>query len=321
MGKWVFRIASSPKDGAGHISRSIAVGKELIKKTNVLYLICNDTDTCWKKKLKKNFLPFEVYKSDKQLEGENLIVDGYKFDKELIQWHQKTNFLVFFNDFEKKPIAYDMEVSFSKTNTPTQLDNKFYLYGFKYFPLSQAIKSKKIDSKVSSILISCGFFDSKNLNILVLDCLKRINYSGKIILALSSKSPNIKLIYSKIDSLILDIELVLDKLDLSSLYSKVDLVVTSGGVTALESLANRLPVLSIVSHYNQTKQIDYLSKIRALEKINLFDSNLEENLVKKLSNIINSRELRLHLVENSEKIIDDKGALRIVKALISATKL
>jgi len=321
MGKWVFRIASSPKDGAGHISRSIAVGKELIKKKNVLYLICNDTDICWKEKLQKNFLPFEVFKSDKQLEGENLIVDGYKFDKELIQWYQKTNFLVFFNDFEKKPIAFDMEVNFSKTNTPIQLDNKFYLYGFKYFPLSQAIKIKKINGQVSSILVSCGFFDSKNLNIRVLNCLEKINFSGKIILALSSKSPNIKLIYSKIDSLTLDIELFLDKLDLSSFYNKVDLVVTSGGVTALESLANRLPVLSIVAHHNQTKQIDYLSKFRALKKINLSDSNLEENLVKKLSNIISSKELRFNLVANSQKIIDDKGASRIVKALISATKL
>lgn len=307
----VYRADASDKIGAGHVMRISAIAEESILRGIESIFIGSIENLQWVEERIKNigFSSFtknpDTFECD---ESDILIVDSYKIsdqDRFLIEqnWSKVVNIFDEFTpeyqcDLKIHPGIQESWESDSKTKI---------LAGLKYTPIRKTITAniKKIESEPLEILISGGGSDANGFTSAIIELISAIEYPFHVYVLTN----NLK---DGIDNRFTQIAL---GSDLDGIISKVDLVFTLAGTSALEFLAAGLPIAIGYSVENQKSNYYNLVDKKMALPIGFFDKSVWQFDYGSITNIIKSHKIRSSYRSNSIGAIDLSGAKRIVDAI------
>lgn len=165
--------------------------------------------------------------------------------------------LVTFDDRGSGAAAADLHVAALAFDGLDELRGQRVLQGAAYLVLSPAIeKHKRLRNRLDSIVVSMGGTDTYGVTLKVVETLRRLDAAATVILG-----PGFQ--HGKLLSDVLSSAYVV-KEHVSSLveeFSRHDLAITGGGITAFEANAAGLPCLIIASEWFEVPAAQYLERL------------------------------------------------------------
>ena len=174
-------------------------------------------------------------------------------------------------------------------------------------------QSRNCIGKKFCILISVGMYDPKKIMPYLLRATAIIK-DVHIDVAISSDSQTLSQI-RKLAKVYANINLHLDKSDISFLMLKADLCIGATGMSTWERCCMGLPTLTIAIAQNQRNLTKELKKINAAKVITITQAKSKKNLYDTVSNLVNSPEILKKLSKNSKNLCDGLGAKRVMDFL------
>ena len=316
---WVFRVSSRVENGGGHVMRCLSIGRELNKYCPVHFLLCKGGEF-WIDRILDYGITASIYKSPKEVNNKNLLVDGYDFSNvEINSWNEKCNKIVFIDDNCSSFKNVDLIISTCMIKFDnSKVKKEMYLLGPKYALIAPEYSKKNIGKNkknVTDVLVFCGMRDSNNYIGKVLTTLCKANYKENVTIAIGSSSPNLEKILSSIKDYNFSVNVEIDSKSLYDLLIDSDMVIGSGGVNLLERMSLGRPSVTIVTAENQMGQAKWSEEIGATILINPVDKEFDYKLLKAILLLLKSRKKRLEISEKSSLAIDGNGAARVADVL------
>lgn len=321
-------MAARPEVGGGHMMRSISLAKAMMKHIDVHFVI-DTKGEYWLSRLENKGLTVEIVnKSDNSKltlrddrECLGVLVDDYAIaQNNLLEWKQRYGQLAVIDDFGDAPHFVDFVISPGLTKNTYDNDNHTIMCGSRYALLSpeysKTAQPKECD-KINTILLSFGFFDSKNCTEITLNTLNKIGFHGIVKIAIGSNAIHLLNIKKRLSHYVFKTEVYVDVDGLYDLSSDVDLVIGAGGVSLLERMALGKPSITVVTAYNQMKQSQWAENVGATKLVDVSKEYFQENLQSVISNIMSSKAVRKNMSANGMAAIDGKGALRVSEVIMS----
>ena len=243
---------------------------------------------------------FDVYKKISQLAKISVYIDDNKR-------------LVYPEGIVINGTIYAKELCYSRRK------GTVHLLGSQYIPLRKEfwnMPAKRIKKKISSIMVTFGGYDSKNVTPKVLKALKD-NYKDMrkfVVIGKGFKNiANIKRNGDKRTNFIYNPDAqMIKKIILDS-----DIAISAGGQTLYELARIGVPSIGICMAKNQERNLESWQKKDVIEYIGWYDNaNLRKQLRKAIGYLAGA-DIRKNKSETGRKLVDGKGSLRAVKIILS----
>jgi UDP-2,4-diacetamido-2,4,6-trideoxy-beta-L-altropyranose hydrolase len=316
---WVFRVASAPKVGGGHIMRCLSIARELHQHRSVHFLLCEGGEY-WIDFIESFGMTASIYRKNAEIKNKNILIDGYEFsDFEVQVWRDKCRCMVFIADECSTFLDFsDIVISFCKDTFQKKYKNQTILQGSEYALLAPEYK-KNISNyrvkEVKNILITCGLIDSNNFINESLKSLSKINFNGSVKVAISSQAPHLKKLLNSINRYSFSVDIILDCNNLFKILMESDIIIGTGGVSLLERMALGIPSVTIVASENQKFQSEWGANIGATIVVNPIEDEFQHNLIDAIKLLLKSKNMREAMSKKGMRAIDGKGAYRVAKIL------
>ena len=306
-------LTSYGDEGYGHIFRCIAIASALDQFRVVNKFLISTKDR--RKILSKNKLlhNFDWYNLKKKTfniikKYDLVIVDSIIIKKiYLEELRKKCNYLIYINDYHRWKINNILHVDwtlFSKKKI-----NKIEINNHIYAPLRKEFWSKdkvKIRKKIKRIFIFFGGADIHNLSYKICKIISNFkeNYLVTVIAKKKINFKNTKCIK------------YMNAKNIKKNILNNDLVITSGGQTLYELANLGAPSLVVSETKYDLEDINAWQRQKSIIYFGKWNTkNFTENFKEKFKDI-KSPVIRHKLSKNGKKIIDGKGALRLVKEIL-----
>ncbi len=316
--KWLFRVASSPEVGGGHVMRCLSIGRELHKYQSVHFLLCNGGEH-WIDRIKYYSMTASIYKSPVEMKNTNVLIDGYGFSElEIQDWREQCKYMAFIDDNNTAPNYVDLVISSCMDNiSQKNYKNQIVLHGNQYALLApEYISSVSHNTEeVTNILVSCGLRDSNNFTSQVLGALSECDFKGNVNIAIGSQAPNLKKILNSVNNYNFPVNIVLDSNGLYDLLIQSDIVIGAGGVSLLERMALGKPSITIVAVENQRNQSVWSENSGATILVDPLEQQFQYDLTNAITILLKSEERRLEMSNKGMAIIDGKGGMRVARCM------
>lgn len=312
---------SGNKHGMGHISRCTALVQAFQKYGIESDIVINDENSYVLKDFEiVKFVNWHQNQFDLELEKYSFcVIDSYLTnpDTYLLVYNSKC-VCIFFIDNNISSIPGCITI----TNSLQEVKIKgsgLNLNGLKYLPLRKEfwnLPEKKIDKKISKIVLSFGLSTIDENKMSLGDYLKKINYhfsDANISVIISETKAHKKIIEENSAKLVSDLR----STELINLLRETDLVISAGGQFLLESIAMGVPSISFLLASNQKNNLAILLSHKVIGYAGeVFNANFIQNLERELVRMTDL-DLRVNLSKSGQKIIDGLGAHRIAKAALN----
>ena len=308
--------------------RSLSLAVALKEYANVHFVLDIDANQ-WQSIVEEKGFTAELLCSGTEIaisqksEFYGVLVDSYDLPlSELFEWKSKYGKLVIIDDFGKAPIFADLVISPALTiEKEINNVNQINLIGPKYALLSSEYSNHKnvnnYFSNIKTILLSFGFYDSKNLTKLILDALGKTDFQDTVQIAIGSNAPHLNSIKKVVSKYTFNVEIFEDIFGLYELNSIADLVIGAGGVSLLERMALGKPSITFAVSDNQIEQVKWAQSIGAtIAFIHNNEFKLTE-IIKSLNLVLSDANTRNIMSKISSNAVDGAGASRVAKVLIS----
>jgi UDP-2,4-diacetamido-2,4,6-trideoxy-beta-L-altropyranose hydrolase len=193
-----------------------------------------------------------------------------------------------------------------------------YLLGTKYIPLRKEFwntSTKKINRKISSILITMGGQDIRNLTSSILKSVVKIYPRVKKTVVLGKGFTNNSWIKKSVDERTILVSDANAK-TMKKLMQQSDLAISAGGQTIYELARIGVPALAVGVVENQKKNIENWQKAGFIKHVGWWDDeNLLRNLDKSLYEIADYT-LRKEMSRKGRSLVDGLGSKRIIDKII-----
>ena len=312
--------------GFGHITRMLSIYQAFEEKGIKPTFIINGDDTV--KDLIKD-TDYKIYnwiKDNERLiteikDADIAIIDSYLAPKELYKEIAKSvNCAVYYDDYNRiqypKGIVINGNIHAKSLNYP-QIKGVKYLLGTKYLPLRKEfwdVPEKKIKESVSSIMITFGGDDLRNMTPKILKALKE-NYPDIIKNVIIGKGfKNVKEIEKETDN---NTNLIYypNAQKMKEVMLESDIAISAGGQTLYELARTGTPAIAVLVADNQMGNIEGLEKAGFIEFAGNWDNKNMLNQVLKKIEKLKKYNLRLEKSKIGKYLVDGKGSIRIVKSL------
>tara|TARA_B100000315_G_C14584379_1_gene592136 strand:+ start:614 stop:1615 length:1002 start_codon:yes stop_codon:yes gene_type:complete len=319
--------------GTGHLYRMMFLADRIYKKTNIspMFVISGYQETI--DILKRNNLKYieinnkyekrEILKLSSSFRKDILIIDMMDRDENLIKKLVEKYIVISFDDTEGGAKYSDIIFN-SLASKP--LDRENYFYGHEYFFIRQEIakynkKHKKINSSVKNLLISLGASDPCSVNLMMIEWLKDLDYSGKIKWVLGSAVKEKNLIIERIKKLNLDIMPIIDYKDMGKLYYHADLCVCAAGFSLYEIACVGLPAVSISVYLHQTKNVRRFEENGSIYNLGYLKEIKESDVKNALYRLLCDQSQRSSMSKKGKTYVDGLGVERVMGKINQLTHL
>jgi UDP-2,4-diacetamido-2,4,6-trideoxy-beta-L-altropyranose hydrolase len=315
--------------GFGHVTRCLSLCQAFAARQYEPGFIINGDQSIRSIVADKKFILLNWIKEEKELLHalENIdvaIVDSYLAGAGVYKRISETVPVpVFLDDYQR--LAYPPGIVVNWNIHARDLDyprnnSVTYLLGPEYIALREAfreVREKKINKRVTQVMITFGGDDSKNLTPMILRFLTR-HYPGlKKHVVLGSAFTNGHEIAAAADNNT-DLLSSPDDAGMKEIMLKSDIAVASGGQTLYELARVGVPTVAIAVADNQRGNVNGWEKAGFIENAGFWtDSDLEEKLADRFKRLMDL-ERRLQAVETGRLQVPGNGADKIVDFVLES---
>jgi UDP-2,4-diacetamido-2,4,6-trideoxy-beta-L-altropyranose hydrolase len=337
----IIRADASTEIGSGHVMRCLALAETWQDCGGNVFFVLATASPSLEKGIKNE--GFEVIHITSELgstidadatiqiarmdKAEWVVVDGYHFGAEYQKKIKECGFsLLYIDDFGQADHYYAdivlnqniyADMSFYQKYEPSTrflLGTKFVLLRREF--LRWAGYKRTIPKMARKVLVTLGSSDPENVTSKVIEALRSINFEKlEVIIVAGGLNPN----YAMLQDMVKDLpnfSLKKNVENMPELMAWADLAISAGGSTCWELAFMKLPFLSIVLAENQRPITTGLHTNGAA--ISLGDHrNLDPKVILKSTiDLLESKKIRSELIFNQKKMVDGKGAIRVVNTLL-----
>lgn len=319
----LFRVDGYQAIGRGHVTRSLALAEEFKRNRHRVIFLISEDNTSKKMVIEAGFQVVDISKESELSTTKNSIyeydIDIYISDVDYLSndfFVQIRNLDVFIVQLDiKRNLELDIDLLVNGgiyaqellTDSKDNFDK--FLMGPKYNLLRREFSASnyQVRERVKNVLVMFGATDVNGL-------------TGKLITQLPTyfRNINFHFICNEINSSIKyqnNIHIYKFVTDIKSLYSKVDIAIIGGGVSAYEVAALGIPSIIITQAENQIRQSEVFDRLG----ISLYISDVEnlniDHLNSELEFLISQYDERKKMSVLGRKYIDGKGVSRVVDVI------
>ena len=260
--------------------------------------------------------------------AEWLIVDGYHFPADYFRiLRQSRSRLLFVTDDGLMPgcdfdLVVDQSVDFQSTPRAIgELVNvlrgpEFALLRREFLEFAQ--RPIHFPEKASRILITFGGGDARNATLAVLEALNElVEFNLDVRVVIGPANPHRTTLEVAVKNSRHNVKLLDNVTKMAACMAEADLAITGGGGTCYELALMQVPMVLITIAENQEQTARVLAAAHAVVSAGPLHLLNPSQLSSMLADVIRDREVRRSLSERAHRIIDGKGAERIVQAMLA----
>ena len=268
-------------------------------------------------------------KAEKPSANHWLAIDGYHFDASYHKEVRNTGFkLLVIDDYHHLP-EYNFDILLNQNFGAENLDydystRKEYLLGSKYVLLRQEFlnhgvtKDAERDCRESAknVLITLGGADIDNVSLEIAQILNSYKLSKlRIKIVVGPANPNLAVLKTELNGSLHRYEIIVSPDDMPGLMHWADVAVSAAGSTCWELAYMGVPSAVVVLTDNQEIIADGLEKSRAAVNLGRFEALTIAKFRDGFFPIIESKALQIELIRNQRKLVDGRGAERVIKRM------
>ena len=316
--------------GFGHFVRSFALAEEFKKKKYRVFFISDNASVVIKKLLRKKKIVILKFKQFLNLTEINkiIIIDSYKTKKKIIDTIRKKNFLVIFNDFNKKITNSNIIINNNlgqKQKNKKDHNRAKHLIGERYFIIRKGLLKNKsfysVKKKPKHCYVTFGGYNKEKKILNFFRNLKKTQYfiNNQLNLYINTKLLPKKVIkiFKKFNNV--NLKFVNLKLNADFNFNKMDMSINGGGLTSVEMIYLKIPQIVICLSTNQKNNAKFIKKnnLGFMVNKNIFKKNAKFDLFFNRF-IKNYAKYKKNLIKRY--YLDTYGGNRIVSEIIKTYK-
>jgi len=312
---YLFYIKAGSKAGLGHLRRSLAIALHLKKSEKSIYFLVDGDRIPLDLLKKKGFKAVKYTKASFNLFSPKIAVIDQKGDvsAQIRSLRAKGAKICLIDNTSKARLLSDI-VIFPVSHFKDKLNWKGYkgkkYIGAKYFPLNEEfLKIGPIKHKSFTILITMGGADPNKLTQKVCNALVKMKecFKALIVIGASFKERDIPsdkrfLIYR-------------NPKNMAKLMASSDIAITAFGTTLYELAYMGIPAIIISNYKQEAGEILAFGKLGTSLILGHYMNITAEKIIMAVKELLNNKNRLLKLSESGKKLVDCKGAVRILKAV------
>lgn len=314
----VFIADGNKKLGIGHVTRCLALAKEIKKRFDCrISFLMKDSDAVSKKVLGHGY---EIIIDFKRADAVIVSKPDIK-KKDLINAREKSKTLVILDDSSKTDYIADIIVkcSFVPQLRKSNPDSKTkFLIGPEYIILDEEFRNlnsrkKKINSKVKSILITMGGGDVNNLTPKIMRALDGTEAKKTVIIGPAFHEKG----YLKNKK---GYVVKKEVSDMADLMASSDMAIVGGGITLYETVCTGTPSIVLCQTGYQIMEAERFEKRNLITNLGDGRKITEEKIKSAVKSLMENKEKRGKMSISGKKTINGKGVSKVVDAIFSEIK-
>ncbi len=317
---WLFRVASHPSQGGGHVARSGVLARELARSAPVrMVLDANSPDA--RARLEAAGLSCVTAGEEGPGPWVGAVVDGYLFrEAEAGKIARRARPMVWIDDFLDPPDGVDMLVNGACHLSDTEAAGVPALLGPRYAlidPRYAALPGRDRAAPVERVLVTFGRLDLGNATGLVLQALRSLPSLFSVTVVLDGASPHRGSVSDELAAFGSRGRLVVDAADMAPLLQDAGLVIGAGGVSLLERMAAGVPSVTLRIAENQRLFIEGAAKLGATLDAGDASGMRPAMLAGLIEGLLGDGGRRAAMSAAARITIDGQGAKRVASALLA----
>ena len=168
---------------------------------------------------------------------------------------------------------------------------------------------------VKKILISLGGSDYKNYTLSILQAMESIDENLKFLVVIGPLNQFYDVFKDYVKETDLNVDLIKSPKNMRDIYIESDMAISAAGSSCYELAYFGIPNIIIAiaqNQYNIARELDNKNISFFIGEKEKFK---EEKLLEKVEELINNIKVREKMKENSQRLVDGKGKIRIVDYL------
>jgi len=315
-GKWLFRVASRPEAGAGHIKRCLVLADTMRPLASAQFLLDTGGES-WLPVVHDAGHDAIAVADWNGTAGDGVVLDqGDAENAAAASWRSSCRTLVVFRDGVLPIPGADVEISqWQQAGDPAASS---VLCGLEYAIVERsycAVADTPIDALPNHVLISFGYRDSPNATTKVLRALDRLKHRWKpnVSVVLGGNAPHLRGVEALCRNLGAHVRLRIDPNGLAELLTQSDLVIGAGGVSAVERAAAGRPSLTITLNALQQTVAQTLARVGATHHLGELSTLSDRQLDNDLMTFALDQQQRARMARTARQAIDGAGAARVAR--------
>lgn len=341
--KIFFKAEANSVIGGGHLHRCISIAKECLIQGHQIQFIFADSSADSILKIKKLNWDYSLISKQDQLKvsaylsilskGDFILFDTDNpdfYSGDLIdQLRQNQIVTACYTITDKYFISTDILINTNVVSGTHTYQTPIYtkqIIGSKYLIFNEKFRNTSIversHNSINEILLFFGNADFNNITEKILESIKDKNLPvSRIHLLIGSLNPNLKSVKKIINSSNSPITLHHNIKNMNELYQKVDLAITSAGMTMWEMALYKIPQMVIASSERENTYTRYLSDKNLIHLLGTYSASSTLNdLATKISNFILSEPEKKLDLEGFKNLLNPNGIEKMVSKFIEYSK-
>ncbi len=316
---WLFRVASRPEFGGGHVKRCLVLAAAMGPSTSVRFLLDSGGEA-WAPTVTKAGHAVSLDGDWPRSSIDGVVLDHHDTEAADVEpWRSIARRVVAFRDGGRPVPGADIEIC--QWESRGRDPEGRLLRGLDYAIVDRsyiAISKTPIKDLPERVLVAFGYRDSPDATAHVLEALDRLGaqWNPTVTVALGANAPNLKHVEAACDRLGTRAMLVVDSVGLQNLISDCDFAVGAGGVSAVERAAAGRPSLTIALNALQVPASRALAQAGATADCGLLASLSAEKLDTALMSLARDRSARASMARSGRRVVDGRGAERVAQRLL-----
>lgn len=338
MNKIVFRVDGNSIIGSGHVMRCLSIANAAKNKGIECIFVTSDNSfeqTIISQGFSNIILNINYVDISKDLSSfkyqlgalkpDLVIVDSYNATNDLfktIKCFSKVLYIDDLNAFDQN-VDYLLNYNEIDFTYSSKYKNKKYILGTSFIPLRKEFQNLveiKTRKDVNNVFFFAGGGDPERFTLPFVEKVRSINEFNQImfhivigkfepdkeaIYDISKRTPNIR-VYENISNM-------------AEVIRKCEITVSASGSTLYEICACGVPCITYVTEDNQIISTNFLSKNKVMVLAGDYRTtpNMADVIVDNIIILSNDFDKRVEMHTNSIKLVDGKGAERIVDYIIN----
>lgn len=316
---WVFRVASRPEVGGGHVSRCLTLARAMAGRVSVRFVL-DPEGADWTSRIMAS--GFEVGAEGDAWTGhaEGVILDTYEVSRTTLQhWRQQAARLVAIVDTEC-PLA-GVDISIMQWRLACNEAGAGVLWGLRHalVPRQFAEIADAVWPELPQhVLVSFGLRDSVNATGLIISALENLatEWQPEVTIVAGARAPHLEAVRKAVDRLGSRGGLVVEADSMIPLLASCDFAIGAGGISAAERAAAGRPSATLALNAHQRMVAQALSSCGATLDLGGVESADPETLAAALLSLAKDREGRMRMAAAARRAVDGQGARRVADGIL-----